>query len=650
MVRMLKALDSSASHVRKSSLEMLGILPPATLAPHVPAVMRMIRDPSFVVRFMAERTLLGVDVSELAKHTSVLVEALEQDLLDARRKALVVLREMPPCVLNPHVPALLRMISDRDNSVSQLALGLLRSLQGSALAEHATAILQLLDLACANVRDRAIALLDMLPPPALAALAPKVLELVIANQLEKANAWRWANRMLLTVDAAVLTQHISLLLRLLDHSTAHVRQIALEVMIRLSPLALAPHAVVVMRMALYDTAMAVRDAAARTLSSVDASVLTAHASVFPEALGHKKTSTRVRALDVLAKLPSAALTPHAEAVALMLGDQEDSVCTHALRAMARLAPAALASLTAAVLRMMSHPCPNVRQSAADTASQLDEAVLTQHTAVIEELLDHSDARARACAVRWLCRVPPAILASHAQAVVSMAILDLNSQVLTSASITLSKLDAGTSTQHTSMLLVALGHSVAKVRKQALDVFTRLPSTSLTPLAATVVMQMSVHDPNPSVRSCAVHILCERTRALSKTDVSLLTEDHVVMLRGMLEHDEADARKLALNVMGRLLPAALAPHMAAVLCLLDDQCVNQSAMRAMKKPGYVPLLLQASSDTDAELSRRAKQVLRLLSPTVLARHASIAGCEGKEDGRIAATEHLGRGGVNVAEGR
>jgi HEAT repeat protein len=333
-----------------------------------------------------------------------------------------------------------------------------------------------------------------------------------------------------------------------------------------------------MRM-LGDECSQVRDAASRTLRKVPVSELAEHTSIFLQLLDRNLSQVRRAALEVMCMLPPAALAAHA----------------------------------AVVVRMVIYDGEgDVRDSATGTLSTVDRSVLAEHASIIVEALGDGVADTRIRAFNLLKLLWSEDRAVHTPAIMRVAILDPEREVRALAIFLLHWLNVEVLTEHASVILEALGHSVAGVREQALNVFTKLPLASLAPLTTTVIRR-TMSDPDWSVRVRATRAL-STTRALSSAEVSALASEHVLILRDMLGYRKADARKFALKVMGKLPPAAMAPHVSAVVEMLGDQvkCVREAAMMHLKKPEYAPLLLRLSADDhDVEVRRLAKQVLRVL---------------------------------------
>jgi hypothetical protein len=421
-----------------------------------------------------------------------------------------------------------------------------RHLYGAAaLTEEASTLcmFKALDSPVDDVRESSLYMLDMLPSAFLAQHMWAVMQMLsdpclrvrqmAKHTLARVPLWKLS-----------LSEHTPLLLELLHLDMHEERKTALEVLVRFrfTPATLAPHVAVVMRMFLYGRDKEVQELAARVLSRVDTSVLSEHVSMPLEGLDHKAAHPLARALDVLDRL--------------------------SLESLALYAPV--------VLRMLLHMWQIVWQTAADIASRLDGTVLAQHAPIIMEAVDHGDTRAQGSALCVLSRLPQVSLAVHAPAVMRMAIFREDRQVREAAIAALRGLHINTLAEHQSVLLQALGHRAAEVRKQALNVFSKLALAGVITLTSTVI-QMRVNDSDSSERSWL-------SRALAHVDASMLTEKHVQMLRDMLGDNRADARKFAVKVMGNLPPAVMAPHIPAMLPLLGDKAktVRESAMRALKK--------------------------------------------------------------------
>jgi hypothetical protein len=404
-------------------------------------------------------------------------------------------------------------------------------------------------------------------------------------------------------DTAALTEEASVLrmIKALDSSLDDVRRTSLAVLGMVPPEIPAPHVPAVIRMIRDPRAQETR-LAASVLWGAPVSALIEHVrGLLDPLLDHETHTYQVckSAADVLEMIPSEASAPH----------------------------------MAAVIQIYLHaPTGDMRWLqwwARSATNYLDASLLAPHASIIVEALGDSEADTRAIAPKMLkalllSALAPASLALHAGALMRAAIFDAEREARGLAITCLGLLDVETLTEYTSVLLEVLDHGEADVRGQALDMFKKLPLTpSLASLALTVVRK-TINDSDLPVRVRAMQVLCNAS-AVPPEEASALAQDHVLMLRDTLDCNGAEARDLALEVMGKLPPVAIAPHMAAVLLMMGDNVssVREAAIRTLKKAEYAPLLLKASADKDAKVSKRAKQVLRSLPPAVLAGHSPEA---------------------------
>jgi hypothetical protein len=474
-----------------------------------------------VARHLLDAAALVAEVASVLR----MLKGLGSSTPDVRDSSLVLLGMLPPPTLVSPAAAVIRMLGDSSYRVRVAATGTASVLPVSALMEHMPLLLQLLNHDTADMRKGSLHWLGRLSPTDLAPHTVLLMRKAVYDEGEGVK--EAAIRALCRVESSVLSGHTPVLWKALNSTTTSTcsdaldvlaalppsaltppasafaqilsdhknlyRERALQVLARLAPAALAPHAPAVMRMFFCELDYRIQGAAARVLSNADASVL---------------------AQDALeqSSMPRATLDyqmPYAR--------------SHALAVLSRLAPAALAPYAPVVLRMLSYPSAIVWQAAAHLASKFDEAVLAQHASIVREALNHSEISAREGAMRLLqpAGLPLALLRT--------AVFAPGREAREWAAATLLRLDVGTPTEHMSVLLEALGDRLAELRQRALDAFGKMPLASLAPLME-IVARTPVNSRDLFVRSWAVQALQHRLRALSSEETSMLTVEHVLMLR------------------------------------------------------------------------------------------------------------------------
>ena len=105
-------LEDSDWLVRKTSLETLGKLEPATLAQHADAVVARLEDSDWIVRYVALETLGKLEPATLAQHADAVVAMLEDSHGDVRSAAVETLGKLDPVRFAQYADALIAKLDD----------------------------------------------------------------------------------------------------------------------------------------------------------------------------------------------------------------------------------------------------------------------------------------------------------------------------------------------------------------------------------------------------------------------------------------------------------------------------------------------------------------------------------------------------------
>ena len=266
-------------------------------------------------------------------------------------------------------------------------------------------------------------------------------------------------------------------------------------------------------------------------------------------------------------LSLSALTPRAlEAhVALVLPHLHDGELVHALppnrasrqmqhmaeKVMQKLEPRALALQIEPLVRLCARAdVTEVRKSVLRLLDKIDAALLLQHMPTLLPLLSDSEHGVQRYALELLARLPPEALAHQSGA-----------------------------------LLPLLAHPHRDVRRAALGALERLEPRALDDRAAAALLQQLQH-PTFEVRRDAL-------RLLGSLDTRRLD---VGALLPLLRDENWEARRLALELLSRFGPQALAPHLDAFLLLLADDRLEGEA-------GFLPHSRAGRGETRKDRERR-----------------------------------------------
>ena len=262
------------SGVRKTAVETLGRLEPASLAQHGAALVARLGDSDWRVRQAAVQTLGKLDSASLAQHGAALVASL----IDPYEAAWEVLTKLgAEETLAQHVAVIVAKLEDSDFRVRYGAVKTLGKLDSASLAQHGAALVaRLVD---SNWQVRMVAWEVVTKLGAEETLARHAA--VIAAKLEDSE-WcvrRVAVQMLGKLDQAALAQHsAALVARLEDRYEEQsyfgggrfpVRQAAVETLRRLDLATLAQHQQAIAKVAKEDKDSDVRRAADKVLAGID---------------------------------------------------------------------------------------------------------------------------------------------------------------------------------------------------------------------------------------------------------------------------------------------------------------------------------------------------------------------------------------------
>ena len=225
-----------------------------------------------------------------------------------------------------------------------------------------------------------------------------------------------------------------------------------------------------------------------------------------------------------------------------------------------------------LLAMLADSDHTVREPAQSALYVLDPTALAQHNDAVVLMLAHSDFKWRAAALLVLAFSGHAVIAQCIEIVVVM-LEDPYPDVRERALWALMKLEPARFAQHADAFIVALEDAVWQVRWMALGILRdswsifreHLEPAALAQLADAVVPRLEDSAENPEVRAL---VRFGALTTLSAQDPTALTQyaDAVVL---KLAVPEPDHRCLALLLLRKMGPTALAKHASAVLDRLED---------------------------------------------------------------------------------
>jgi hypothetical protein len=558
--------------VREVAMEVIRLLPPAALAPHVQLLLQALRQPDEGNNYSAMRTReLAADV--LLELEAPALVAIVPDLLSAAvvddvagDAATFVLSMLPPAMLAEHVSAILPALLFRSCAPGRDGMLIMQHMGLVALEPHAAVFHGPLRHADGNVRRNALALLGAFPSHSIAARSEALRTLL------------WDSDTVVSKLAAGLLSSQLQIRGLADELTtllekpgyAGHRAGVLSALGTLSSPGSAAPPPAAMRL-LHDSDPAVRASAIGTLSRLDPAALREHTGLLLTALRDSDARVRATAMEVFVRLPAAALAQYVPTCLQGLHDQTWRVGTAALKALEKVHPAALATHMTLLLDM----------------------AMSGH-------------RMRGNAWMVIRRLPPATLAPHLA-----RLLSIFSQV--SSGLELKCLEEVVRHVVSSMpsddvalvLAIELDQDSAR-RIAALD--SVLSHLSPETLALQIQLLMSLtRDSDHRVRASAF-------RTLSKLEPAELAKIvPALLLAGLIDRDSA-VRCAAIGTVCRLPPDVLAPHVARVMRRLWDpeSNVREVAMEGIEEMrsqfGAAPKLRQQLRSAAIEACTIAREAV------------------------------------------
>jgi len=224
----------------------------------------------------------------------------------------------------PHIPVVIQRLCDKDEQTCFAASNVLCSLSSSAVTPHAATLMEQFETVPGSSRWRLVELFGKF-------------------------------------DAAMLSEHVDAITKLMGHVDADVRRRAVE-----------------MLGALPD--------------------LPAHVAAALPYLEDEDEDCRLSAVEVFGKLPPPALEAHTPAMLARLSDEEECIRMGAVVVLGRLPTAALEPHTATLLARLDDSSWRVRRHTMEVTATLPAAVLAPHVELILRHLEHTDARVREWAV------------------------------------------------------------------------------------------------------------------------------------------------------------------------------------------------------------------------------------------------------------
>jgi HEAT repeat protein len=531
-----------------------------------------------------------MDPPSLAACTLQLVAAVQDDSCEVQAFAWQLLDLLPPNALAPHTTALVRQLVSKEDAL----VSVLTKLELSAGPEVRAALWKALEPDCWTVRHNALQTLEKQPDKGLAVHVPALLRSLLSIwQLEADDDEHIASlhdqtiELLDRVDKWERAKHMQPLLDVLrDTGTrTNVRQTALEVIYRLPPAAVAPHAQLLLQALRqpdegdHCTVLCVRELAAQALLELEVPVLEALAPALLAAAADDVACDG--AVLVLSKLPPAMLAEQIPAVLRSLVVRSPVLGEDGIRGLGRVDPATLAAHASELHAPLCHTDATVRRNALVLLGEFPLQSIAVHAEALRKLLSDPDPLIGKMAVELLGRVPIPNLADELTglldqpeyAAVRAGVLlvlgelagsaaplpaavrllhDPDPAVRASALRTLARLDSSALQEHAGLLLTALGDSEVEVRTAAMEVFVQLPAATLTQHVQACLQ--GLQDASWELKMAAIE----------KIGTSVLAA-HTAQLLGMArDHSNHGLSSVAWTVIERLPPAVLAPHLAWLL--------------------------------------------------------------------------------------